>query len=404
MYSRMLKLHLNIVIFVALFFTWHITRADTQFSVTERTYKKLETVERLIQQKKEKEALNILEKLESSTKNKSYELTLVYQAFGYIYYNSNRLDKALDYFEKCLALNSAPVTALQNIRRNLMQIYSQTNNYNKAIDHFTIWLKKEASPSADILALGGILYAYIKDYEAAIQYLQKAIKTANPAKESWYNALLSIYYEKNDLHSAIALLNQLTILYSGNSEYWKQLFNAYYLNNNLERALSTLQLAYTNQLLNNKEDIITLAKLNIYLGCPINSVKLINNELKSGLLKHDETTLELLATAYLQSQETEQAALVYAQLARLTHDPKRSLFAARLFLEAKDWNNVIEVLEDTVPNLDNGQAHLLKGMAFMSLNQEDHAMREFTIAKQDTDTYTNAIQWIEYLNQIKYIR
>lgn len=375
-----------------------VTYANTQFSISERTYKKLEKVEHFISQKQEKEALSLLDDLEASTKNKKYELTLVYQAFGYVYYDTNRTDKALEYFEKCLALDFAPKDTLQSIRKNLIQIYGTSNNYSKAINHFKEWVKNETNPPPDILALGGILYTYVKEYDSAIMYLQRAIDKTNPAKESWYNALLSIYYERKDYQTAITLLQKIIVLYPDNKQYWKQLFTAFYLNNDFENALSTLQIAYTNHILEDEEDIINLAKLSIYLNIPVNAINLLESELSKQHLIRNKENLELLASAYLQSRDVRQAAHTYVELGKLTNNSEQYLLAARLFFEARSWDDVIDVLSNTKLDPNLSQAHLLKGISFAELNQREKAIQEFYIAKQHSDAYQTANQWLDYLN------
>jgi len=231
------------------------SNVSAQFSISERTYKKLDKVEKLMEQKDFKEARQALEALESSSTGRKYELTLIYQALGYLYYESSDYPKAIDYFEKSLALNTAPAPVLQNIRLNLIQIYAIANNFSKAIQQFETWLQKESSPSGDELALGGSLYAHTREYDKAISYLTRAISSTKSPKESWYRTLLSIHYDQKNYQAAATLLEKLAATYPANRQYWIQLFSAYYLLNNYQKALSVLELAYLNNLLEDSEEI-----------------------------------------------------------------------------------------------------------------------------------------------------
>jgi tetratricopeptide (TPR) repeat protein len=374
---------------------------NAQFSVSERTFKKLNKAEKLMEQKDFKEALSLLQSLESSSENRKYELTLIYQAMGFLNYETSQYPKAIEYFEKSLALNASPEPVLQNIRLNLIQVHAIANNYDKAIQHFEAWIKKENSPSGDILALGGSLYAHVKQYDAAIKYLNQAIASSKTPNESWYQTLLSIHYEREDYKSATALLQKLVALRPDNKQYWTQLFSGYYLLNEYQKALSTLELAYFKKLLDKEEEIINLAKLYLYLGTPVKAVSLMKEEMNKGFLKSNEENLNLLANAYLQSRETEKSADTFLQLANSTGKPDLFLKSARLYMEVKRWNKVLTALDKAGNKVESGQSYLMKGMAYIELEDFEKATQAFSEAKKQADTKVSANQWLDFLGKQK---
>jgi len=372
--------------------------ANAQFSVSERTFKKLNRAEKLIGQKEFKDAQNLLEALESSSASRKYELTLVYQAHGYLNYETNNIIKAIDYFEKSLALNSAPEPVLQNIRLNLIQMHAIENNFSKAIQHFDAWLKKEPKPTGDILALGGSIYAHAKQFDTAIKYLNQAIASTKEPRESWYRTLLSTHYEREDYPAAANLLEKLVSLQPDNKQYWNQLFSAYYLLNNFQKALSTLELAYIKNLLTNAEEITNLAKLYLYVGTPVKAVSLLNSEIQKGHLKQEAKTIELLGNAYLQARETEKAADTYLALAELNGDFKLYLKAARLYLDSKLWEKTLAALDKANNNVNQGEAFLMRGMALIELEDYDKATQAFREAQKQSNTRVSANQWLDFID------
>ena len=372
---------------------------NAQFSVSERTFKKLSKAEKLIEEKDFKEALSLLQSLESSAANRKYELTLIYQAMGFLHYETGRYPNAIDYFEKSLALNASPEPVLQNIRLNLVQIHAIASNYDKAIQYFEAWFKKESSPSGDILALGGSLYAHVKQYDTAIKYLDQAIASTKTPNESWYQTLLSIHYEREDYKSATVLLQKLVALRPDNRQYWTQLFSGYYLLNDYQKALSTLELAYFKKLLDKEEEIINLARLYLYLGTPVKAVTVLQDEMASGLLKNNETNLNLLASACLQSRQIEKSADIYLQLAKSTGKPDLYLKSARLYLDVKRWNKVIAALDQAGDKVESGQLHLMQGMAFIELEDFEKATQAFREAEKQSATKVSANQWLDYIKE-----
>jgi len=374
------------------------TTAHAQFSVSEHTYKKLQKVERLIDQKDYKNALSVLDELQKSSTNRKYELSLVYQAQGHIYYDTNRIPQAIDVFEKSLSLHASPLPVTQNIRLNLIQAYVNANNYPKAIGQFTLWLGKESSPSPDVLALGGSLYAYVKQYDKAIHYLQQAITASKQVEESWYRTLLSIYFDKEDYASATALLQQLISRYPDNKQYWSQLFSGYYLLNDYKSALSVLEMAYSRHLLTTEQDITNLVKLYLYLGIPAKAVPVLLTEIQANHLAKNENNLQLLANACVQAREWRKAAETYRQLAAISHKATLTIKAAQLYMQARQWQSAIDTLARINGDMEDGQAYLLTGKALMELHAPNKALQVFAKARMYAATRAEAEQWIRYLH------
>lgn len=371
--------------------------AHAQFSISEHTYKKLQKVEKLIDQKNYKDALSVLDELQKSSVNKKYELSLVYQARGHIYYETNRIPQAIDMFEKSLFLHTSPLPVTQNIRLNLIQGYVSANNYSKAINQFTLWLGKESSPSPDVLALGGSLYAYVKQYDKAIQFLKQAISTSKKAEESWYRTLLSVYFDKEDYTSANGLLQKLISRQPDNKQYWTQLFSGYYLLKDYKSALSVLELAYTRQLLTSEEDITNLVKLYLYLGIPTKAIPVLQNEMQNNHIAKNKDNLQLLANSYIQSREWRKAAEIYLQLADINHNTTMTIKSAQLFMQARQWQSAIDALTHTKRDGENGQVSLLTGRALMELHEPSKAQQAFAKAKLYPDSRIQAEQWLRYL-------
>jgi len=378
------------------------TAAYAQYTISQRVYKKLENVENLIDQKNYKSALSLLDELKETSANKKYELTLINLALGRIFYDTNRFSEAIETFNNCLALRAAPLPVIQNVRLNLLQSYVAANSYQKAIEQFSLWREKESSPSPDVLALGGSLYAYIKQYEKAIEYLKQAIVAGKQVNESWYRTLLSVYFEKQDYLAATDLLRVLISTYPDNTLYWTQLFSGYYYLNDFKNALAILELAYTKHILTSDSDIANLAKLYLYLGIPVKAVTLIKTEMKNNHLTNNSNNLQLLANAYVQSRQWDDAAKTYRQIAAIDHSENFNLLAAQLFFQTHQWQSVIDmlVLETTKNATDDGQFYILAGRAMMELHEPNKALQAFTKAKAQSATKAEAEKWIGYIEAL----
>ena len=391
--------YLTVLVLTTCSLLW-LSIADAQFSVSERTYKKLTKAEKMIQQGNHKDALELLQDLETAAKNRKYEKTLIYLAQAYLYIETNKPNNSIDYFEKSLALNSAPEDMLQNIRLNLVKSYASENKYQKAVQHFEQWVKKEMSPSGEILALGGSLYAQVKQYDAAIRYLLRAIDSTKQPDESWYRTLLSIYFDRKDYASATKLLKTLVVKHPDSKQYWQQLFSVYLIQEKHKKALATLEVAYKAGIMTDESDILNLARLYISLNTPIRAANLIEHEFSSNRLSNNKNSLRLLADAYLQGSEPFKAGKTYLQIAKIENNPDLYLQATQLFFDARQWESVVKAANAATDSLNNPELQVLKGMALIELDKIKDATEAFQIARDNNVTRENAEQWLDYIGSL----
>lgn len=368
--------------------------------LNERTYKRLERVHKLMDQKNYTEAFTKLKKLQDSVNNRSYEQALVLQTFGYLYSATNETEKAIQSFQQCLDIDATPAQVAQNIKLNIAQLYLELNKNREALSMYQQWLENEKKPSPAALVLGGMLYADIKDYQNAEQLVNKAIKLSSDPRESWYQLLLAIYYETKKYTESAALLEKMLVNYPDNKNYWLQLSGIYFSLNKDSQALTVSQLAYAKGLLTTEKEILNLAKLYLYLDLPLQAAKILEDNLALKRLTENETNLLLLANSFLQARETRPAITYLEKVAEQSNNPDHSIRLANLHAAMENWPQVSAILQqaDLKTAQNPGQAYILKGIAFYEQNKKQDAISSFKQASIDTKTQHNAQQWLKLIN------
>ena len=371
------------------------------YLVSEHTYKRLEVIHNLMGDNKYDEAKQRLDKLKQSTKSHQYESALVLQTYAYLYAARDDYPKAINALEKCLALDAMPDAQTHKILLNLIQLYVGTEQYPKAIKSFEKYLSVVKNPPAHAHGLGGIAYAQVNNHPKAIKHLKIAIATSKKPEEAWFQMLLSIYYERKQYAAAAQVLEDLIVIHPEKKEYWKQLSGVRYQLNDDVKALSVLQLAYLNGLLNEEKELLNLAKFYAFKGMPYKGAQVIEAGINDKTIKSENEVLRLLAECYLRANELEQATRALLKAAEISTDAELYIKLAHLYYEQQDWPATTDTIKKAlaIGTIQNpGRVYLLQGIAYYEQQKFQQAVSALDKAKQYQDTTTTAEQWLAYVS------
>lgn len=371
------------------------------YLVSERTYKRLDIIHNLMGEDKYKEAKQRLDRLQQSTKNNRYESALVLQTYAYLYAAKDDYQNAIIALEKCLALDAMPDAQKYKIRLNLTQLYLGIEGYTKAVKSFEKYLSLVKKPPPYAHGIGGIAYAQINNHPKAIKHLKIAIANAKKPEESWFQMLLSIYYERKEYASAADVLEDLIVFYPDKKEYWKQLSGVRYQLRDDDEALSALQLAYLNGLLREENELVNLAKFYAFKGMPYEGALVIEAGINDKIIEPEKKILQLLAECYLRANELEKAIKALSKAAKLSNDADIYIKLAHLQYEQEDWLATTKTIKKAleIGKVENpGTVFLLQGIAFYEQREFKQAITALDKAKKYQNTNSTAEQWLTYVS------
>ena len=369
--------------------------------LSERTYKRLDRIHKLMDKENYTEAQSKLEKLQQSVKNRPYEKAMVMQTLGYLYSSINKSDKAIESFKACLNLKVMPEQASQNIRLNMTQLYMEIDKNSQALEMYKLWLKNESNASASAHILGGTLYANLKDYKNAIHHIKTALSISKKPREPWYQLLLAIYFETKNHTDAAVLLEKMVARFPEKKNYWLQLSGTYFTLKKDKQALSVSQLAYSKELLQTEKEIINLVRLYLYMSLPMQAATLLEQNITNNRIVENKDNLLLLSDSFLQARESESASEYLLKAAKLSNDTQLMLKLADIQANTDNWKAVIETLDTlNISKLKNpGKTHLLKGIAYYEQDKHADAIKSFRQASLDSNSRKNAQQWLKLVTQ-----
>ena len=383
------------------------TREEKSVTMSELVYNRLNSIHELMAEEKLDDALKRLRALEGGRLT-NYEQALVMQTFGFVYAQTGDYDRAIESFEKCLALDALPNIAQQGMLYSLAGLYAARDRYRDTVTTMSTWFKFAQEPvDAGAYMLVGSAYAELQEMDNALPYVMEAINRSDEPKESWYQLALSLHFEKQDYKSAAALLRQMVVIWPDKPQNWEMLSSSYLELKQDNDALATLMVAYAKGLVTSEAKILNLVKMNLFLNIPFEAGKILEQALNTGAVTKDQTNLELLLSAWTGAREFDKAIAVIDQLAPMSDDGEYYWQRAQLFNEKGAWE---EVVNSTSAALEKGglkrpgDAYVLMGMAHTELGQFDLAVSSFEEAKEHGDTARkNAVAWIDYVNDRRQV-
>ena len=202
---------------------------------------------------------------------KSYDRSVVWNSWGYVYFSDGKYDLAMQSYEN--VINEPEVTL--PIRNAALFTLAQLNlvqeNYRKGIDLILQWMGEVETVTAQSWSLLGSAYYSIEDFRKSLSSMEKAVSLAEEEgykpKENWYNLMAaSIDALKTEIGVKKALLRRLDIyeilvnLYP-KKIYFLQLGGVYGELDREKDYMITLKAAHAKDLLDKQSEYLALAQL-----------------------------------------------------------------------------------------------------------------------------------------------
>ncbi|BAO43018.1 tetratricopeptide repeat protein [Thiolapillus brandeum] len=369
-------------------------------TLSERTYKRLTTIQELMGDNKYKEALKRLDELLPRVRKNGYEYATVMQTYGFAYAAQEQYRKAIKAFNESLNTEALPDQVQQSMRYNLAQLYAAANDWKSAARAYEQWLASAEKPSADSYAFGATIYAQLKDYKKAIPKIRKAIGLASKPRENWYQLLLSMLYQQKQYSEAAKVLETMVAYWPDKKQYWNQLSGVYFTLKKNRRALAVLELAHKQGFLKKERELMNLVNMYLLQGIPYKAAKILDAEMKAGRIPRTGKNLQKLGEAWMRAKETDEALHELQAAAEAQEKGILYLRLAQLYTDKENWKKVIDLSNKALAagGLKNpGDAYMLKGMAQYESGRKRGALVSFSKALKYKKSKHQAGQWIRHI-------
>ena len=357
---------------------------------------------------------------------KSYDRSVMWNAWAYVYFSSEKYTQAMDAYRKLIAEPEVTIPLRTGALLSLGQLYMVQEDYERGIQYVLQWQREIEKVTAQSYALLGQAYFSLEDYKKSLSSIETAIKLAEEEgykpRENWYvimaaniSEMKSEIGEKESLRRQLPIYEILVNLYP-KKLYFIQLGGVYGQLGRERDYMITLKAAHAKDFLDKESEYKALAQLlllnkNPYWAAEVlisgqkKMITIVDEETEEEkivpVVKDTEKNLKLLADSLRMAQEIDRAIPVLEKAASMSKDGESYVLLGNLYLSEDKVNEAVASIKKglekgKIKNLS--QVYLTLGQAYFELQEFDEAKKNFRIAARDKKKKikTQANNWIKY--------
>ncbi len=364
-------------------------------------YSRLSKAHALIGKSKYSAALKLMDSMQRKMRLNPHERALMWQTYGYIYSSKENFSKAIQSFEKCLALNALPKGAALDTQYNLGQLYMANRQFKQAVRTLIDWIGKVDKPSPDAKFLLSMALTQTKEWNKALDFARQAVASVKNPRETWLQLLLSIHFELKQNKQVANVLKRLIRRFP-KKIYWMQLSAVYSEMKDNKRALAVLEICDGMGYLTTHGQKMNLFSLLMNAGAPLRAAQVLDKGLKDGIVRRNEQTLTMLGDAWLRAREYDRSIPPLVAAAKLSAKGNLWTRVAQIYMEKQAWTKAGNALKSAIAKgkLTNpGNTHLLLGITYFRTGTFKKAREAFNKASEYKGSKKAAATWIKALSE-----
>lgn len=375
-----------------------------------KVYDQLARAQALADEGKTQEAIIALDNVKDKGGSmNSYELAMMYNFYGFIYYNVERFDQAIKAFETVVEQQPIPETFELSTLFSLAQLHMMRGNFSQTVAFLERWegLNATVNPGAEIPPKNYVLKAQAmyqqKSYQKAADFIDQALALEEAKdkvpEENWYVLQRAIYYELKQPQKVKDILLKL-VKHFDEPKYWVQLGGMYGELGEERQQLAVLESAYQKGFMQSGSDIFNLAQLYYYHQMPYKGARLIEKGFADAVLDKNLKNLKFLSQCWLLAKEGDEAVPVLQAAAKMADDGELDAQLGQIFLNMEKWQAAISASKIALKKSglrNQGTTHLVMGMAYFNVGEYNQALNELAVAEQYKTSKGMAQQWSKFV-------
>ena len=378
-------------------------------ALREKVYSQLARAQKLADDGDVKAGLEALDSInERSSSMNSYEIAMMHNFYGFIYYNQNDLPKAIASFERVVAEEGIPETLRLSTTFSLAQLAMANSDYDKVIAFLDNWDEINTQPIPEgYYLLRAQTYYQLKDYKQGLDYITKVISLSDDEgktpKENWLVLQRAMFYSLNQTNQVVEVLERMVKLYD-KPEYWVQLSGMYGETGQEKKQLAVIEAAYQQGFLTSRADLRQLAQVYLYNGLAFKAAEVMSKAIDNGIAEKTAKNYAFVAEAMIQAKEDEKSIEYFVKAADLSDHGQYDQRLAEVYVNTEHYEDAADSARKA---LDKGgldfesNAFVALGMAQYNLQNFDASILAFEQAEKHKKSQRLAKQWIKYVKREK---
>lgn len=377
-------------------------KRDPGGSFSERNQKKVQKMLDLREAGDMEGAKAVLDTI-NPAREKPFGRSKIYQFQGMFAQNDENYGKAIEYLQQ--AIDEGGLTESEELQTlfqvGMLQVTEK--KYDDAIVTIEKWMASAPEINGQAYYTLAVTYYQAGKPEKALEPAKKAIEATDDPPESWYRLLLALYLDREKFDEGIALLDEIIIKFPSET-YWTQLAALFNAKDQMDKSLAVQQLARYEGYITKERDLTRMAQMFMVQGLPHRGAQIMKEGLESGAISPTMQAYQTYSDTLLQSREWALSLDPIQKAAELSDDGGMWVRHAQVNLQLGNWSAARDSLtkafqKGKVP--DEGQAHILFGIAAANDKLWDTAITSFKRASNYPGTADVSMKWMAFVEREK---
>ena len=391
-------------------------------TITESTFRRLSEAQELVDAEQYAEAAELLQAMANRPKRyNGAEMAQAYNMLAYASYEMDDIDATIRNYEMVLAQmpdisEGTETTTLNQLSKLYFQEAmkyegQQANQWlEKALAKMDEWMTKADNPGPDAHFYIAQIYYQMKDYERAIERLEKVValsrERCQQVRENWWTMLQFLYFEQENWPKVIEILEILVKEFPKRA-YWVNLASVYGETDQADKQLWTMEAAHVAGFLEMESDVRTFGGLLLQGEIPNRAAKYLQQGFDDEIVERNVLNLQTLGQAYQLAQDVDKAIPIFEEAGDLAEDGETYDRLAILYLQKDQFSNCQTAAEHALEKggLKNELAtKITLASCQFNLDRLVAARKTFVEVRREArqqeerSEERNANQWIAYID------
>jgi tetratricopeptide (TPR) repeat protein len=350
------------------------------------TFLKLMDVQELWEEDRYPEAIDMLEDLAASTRDKPYDFALANQYLAHTAVMMGEQERARPALEAALATPGLPEQLVGELKMFYAQIVIGDEEFELAKQLFDDWLAiTEEPPSpAQLFSIGYANYRS-EHLSEARGFVARAIEGSTSPPDNWLRLYYQVLFESEDYAAAEQVAVDLVNREPANEQYWRLLASHYMRLENFRDALATAEVASLTGAMQSEADLRRIASLYSQVYVPERAARRLAGWIDAGSVEADAETWRQLGDLWMLARERNNAKAALWKSVEIDPDAKALEFLASIHFEDAEWDRSFAAFERALKMTDPEDEDLhrlemLTGLTAMRAGHESEAREYLALA------------------------
>jgi tetratricopeptide (TPR) repeat protein len=329
-----------------------------------------------------------------------YERGRVEQILANIEYSKDNYPASRAHMQAAIDSGGLNVQEMDQMAFQIAQMFMAEENWTEGAKAMEAWISSAAAPNSSAYYLLAVAYYQMENFDKSLPNAQKAVDLTEVPQETWLQLLQALLLQKEDYAGAEKVLKQIINLYPEKKTYWVQLSSVYAALDDLENALTIMQLANHAGLLNESSDFLRLAELMTAQNTPVRAANLLTDKIDSGVIEGNLKVYEQLSNSWIAAREYRKALPVLDQAAELDDNGELFVRIGDVNIQLEEWDAAVSAYGKALDKgglKDTGTVHLMLGIANYNQEKFDEAKRWFERAASSEKNARNARAYLQLI-------